>query len=191
MLLPILCVALAGLSDAVSLKHHILPRQNGSAPSVDGSTAGPAAMTGVATFVDFVHEANTGRTVHGELPLEVSRLGLVPVEHVKGQLIWSILEEAPLRVAVTNQGGIAGDATGVGQSIIVQIIDACPATNAWNFCKTDQPDTRQKCMDPGTNSLDIEQNAYTGLTGQAYAMELSQRHDQPFIERWIRRTELS
>lgn len=70
---------------------------------------------------------------------------------------------------VTNQGGIGGDASGVGQSIIVQIIDACPATNAWNFCKTEQPDTRQKCMDPGTNSLDIEQNAYTALTGQAYA----------------------
>lgn len=70
---------------------------------------------------------------------------------------------------VTNQGGIGGEASGVGQSIIVQIIDACPATNAWNFCKTDEPDTRQKCMDPGTNSLDIEENAYTGLTGQAYA----------------------
>ncbi|KAL8701259.1 MAG: hypothetical protein Q9201_005012 [Fulgogasparrea decipioides] len=59
MLLPILCVALAGLSNAVSFKHKILPRQNGSAPFVDGSTAAPAAMTGVATFVDFVHEANT------------------------------------------------------------------------------------------------------------------------------------
>lgn len=67
-------------------------------------------------------------------------------------------------------GGIGGTASGVGKSITVQIIDACPATNAWNFCKTDQPDPRQKCMDPGTNSLDIEVMAYTELTGASYTM---------------------
>lgn len=59
MLLPILCVAFAGLGNALSLTHKISPRQNGSAPAVGGSAAAPAAMTGVATFVDFVHEANT------------------------------------------------------------------------------------------------------------------------------------
>lgn len=70
---------------------------------------------------------------------------------------------------VTNQGGRGGAASGVGKTITIQIIDACPATNAWNFCKTDTLDLAQKCMDPGTNSLDIEQNAYTELTGQNYA----------------------
>lgn len=81
---------------------------------------------------------------------------------------------------VTNQGGIGGDASGVGQSIIVQIIDACPATNAGNFCKTSIADPRLKCMDPGTNSLDIEQNAYTGLTGQAYASVCSFKLTEPW-----------
>lgn len=67
-----------------------------------------------------------------------------------------------------NKGGLGGEASGVGQSITVQIIDACPAENAYNFCKT-SIDAKQKCMDPGTNSLDIDQNAYTALTGRSYA----------------------
>lgn len=57
MFLPIICVAFAGLSSALSLEHKIVPRQEMSAPIDVASTA--AAMTGVATFVDFVHERNT------------------------------------------------------------------------------------------------------------------------------------
>ncbi|KAL6715076.1 hypothetical protein ACLMJK_007337 [Lecanora helva] len=68
---------------------------------------------------------------------------------------------------VTNQGGIGGSVGGVGNSVIVQIIDACPSKSAYNFCKIDMP-ANQRCSDPGTNQLDIDQSAYIALTGQAW-----------------------
>ena len=68
---------------------------------------------------------------------------------------------------VTNKGGIGGSVGGVGNSITVQIIDACPSKSAYNFCKTDMP-ASQRCGDPGTNQLDIDKSAYAALTGQAY-----------------------
>lgn len=68
---------------------------------------------------------------------------------------------------VTNDGGIGGTVGGIGKSIIVQIIDACPAASAYNFCKTDMP-LNQRCGDSGTNQLDIDVSAYMTLTGQAY-----------------------
>ena len=56
---------------------------------------------------------------------------------------------------------------GVGNSITVQIIDACPSTSAANFCKTDVP-SNQRCGDSGTNQLDIDRSAYMALTGQPF-----------------------
>lgn len=64
-------------------------------------------------------------------------------------------------------GGHRGSAVGgQGKSIKIQIIDSCPSTNAWNFCKTDM-DPEEKCMSSSINSLDIERNAYYELTGQS------------------------
>ena len=68
---------------------------------------------------------------------------------------------------VANKGGIGDAVGGVGNSITVQIIDACPSKSAYNFCKTDMP-ANQRCSDPGTNQLDIDKSAYMALTGQAY-----------------------
>ena len=70
---------------------------------------------------------------------------------------------------VTNQGAISGGVAvgGIGNSVIIQIIDSCPSTNPQNYCKTDStPD--QRCEDPNTNQLDIDNSAYEALTGQAY-----------------------
>ena len=57
------------------------------------------------------------------------------------------------------------------QSVIVQIIDSCPSTNAWNFCKTDIP-ANERCGTGSTNSLDIDMSAYKALTGQAWNVSL-------------------
>ena len=63
-------------------------------------------------------------------------------------------------------GGHRGSAVqGIGNSITVMIIDSCPSTNAWNYCKTDV-DLEEKCMSRARNSLDIERQAYQDLTGQ-------------------------
>ncbi|MCJ1367748.1 hypothetical protein MMC16_006882 [Acarospora aff. strigata] len=68
---------------------------------------------------------------------------------------------------VTNQGGYGGSHIGgVGNTIVVQIVDSCPASHAMNYCKTDVPGD-QRCA-PGTNSLDIDQSAYMALTGQPF-----------------------
>ena len=48
----------------------------------------------------------------------------------------------------------------------VQIIDSCPATSAFNYCKTNIP-ANQRCGDGTTDQLDIDQAAYLGLTGVA------------------------
>ena len=68
---------------------------------------------------------------------------------------------------VTHTGGIGSSVGGVGNSITVQIIDACPSTSAANFCKTDVP-SNQRCGDSGTNQLDIDKSAYMALTGQPF-----------------------
>ena len=69
---------------------------------------------------------------------------------------------------VTNQGAVGGGSIGgVGNSITVQIIDSCPAESAQNYCKTDVP-ANERCGDPSTNQLDIDQSAYQALTGQPF-----------------------
>ena len=68
---------------------------------------------------------------------------------------------------VTHTGGVGSSVGGVGNSITVQIIDACPSTSAANFCKTDVP-SNQRCGDSGTNQLDIDKSAYMALTGQPF-----------------------
>ena len=70
---------------------------------------------------------------------------------------------------MTNQGAIPVTETigGIGNSVIVQIIDSCPQTNPENYCKTDMA-ANQRCNDPNTNQLDIDQSAYEALTGQAF-----------------------
>ena len=69
---------------------------------------------------------------------------------------------------VTNMGGYGGGQIGgVGNSVTVQIVDSCPSTNAWNYCKTEIPDD-QRCESSGTNQLDIDQAAYQVLTGQPF-----------------------
>ena len=57
------------------------------------------------------------------------------------------------------------------QPVIVQIIDNCPSTNAWNFCETDTP-ANERCGSSSTNSLDIDMSAYQALTGQAWNVSL-------------------
>jgi hypothetical protein len=41
---------------------------------------------------------------------------------------------------------------GVGNCIIVDIIDACPSESAYNYCKTDVP-ANERCGASGTNQL--------------------------------------
>ncbi|KAI4204622.1 MAG: hypothetical protein LQ350_000937 [Teloschistes chrysophthalmus] len=64
------------------------------------------------------------------------------------------------------------------KKVTVQIIDACPAMTAWNYCKAivkPGQDSKlavpanQRCGDPDTNQVDIDESAYPVLTnGQAY-----------------------
>ena len=73
---------------------------------------------------------------------------------------------------VTNQGSMDPHHAigGVGSSVVVQIIDACPAYSAENYCKSlvgVAPEGR--CGAIGTDALDIDLSAYGDLTGQAYA----------------------
>ncbi|MCJ1379210.1 hypothetical protein MMC17_002310 [Xylographa soralifera] len=71
---------------------------------------------------------------------------------------------------VTNIGPYGSGATGApagASSIIVQIIDSCPSTSAWNFCKTQVP-SDERCGSARTNSLDIDLGAYQALTGAAW-----------------------
>ena len=68
---------------------------------------------------------------------------------------------------MTHTGSVGGSVGGAGNTITVQIIDACASTSPSNFCKTDMPST-QRCGDSGTNQLDIDTSAYMALTGQAF-----------------------
>ena len=83
---------------------------------------------------------------------------------------------------VTNQGGIPVNQAvgGIGNSVIVEIIDACPQSNPQNYCKTDMA-ANQRCEDPNTNQLDIDSSAYEVLTGQAFGnvsvgFRMAERH---------------
>ena len=56
---------------------------------------------------------------------------------------------------------------GVKTSVIVQIIDACPAYSAENYCKIGiAPEGR--CGAIGKDALDIDFAAYPALTGRQY-----------------------
>ena len=87
---------------------------------------------------------------------------------------------------VTNVGGIGGGrAGGTGKSIVVEIVDACPATNAANYCKTDIP-ADQRCEAGGTDMLDIDQSAYQALTGRPFGgVSLTDSLDSENLERLI------
>ena len=66
---------------------------------------------------------------------------------------------------VTNMGGYnRSEIGGIGNSIIVQIIDSCPSVSAWNFCKRKVPED-ERCCSRATNAMDIDQSAYRALTG--------------------------
>ncbi|KAI4186613.1 MAG: hypothetical protein L6R41_003370 [Letrouitia leprolyta] len=55
------------------------------------------------------------------------------------------------------------------KKITVQIIDACPADTAWNYCKAPAVEPSQRCADPNTNQVDIDESAYPALSdGQSY-----------------------
>ncbi|KAL8864775.1 MAG: hypothetical protein Q9174_007227, partial [Haloplaca sp. 1 TL-2023] len=55
------------------------------------------------------------------------------------------------------------------KKITVQILDACPAQTAWNYCKAGSIPANQRCGDAGTNQVDIDLSAYPVLSGgQAY-----------------------
>jgi hypothetical protein len=70
---------------------------------------------------------------------------------------------------VCNAGGYGGASVGgVGNCIIVDIIDACPSESAFNYCKTDVP-AAERCGSSSTNSFDIDQSAYKALTGTSFS----------------------
>lgn len=68
---------------------------------------------------------------------------------------------------VTHTGSIGSSIGGIGNTITVQIIDACASTSPSNYCKTDMS-SNQRCGDSGTNQLDIDTSAYMALTGEAF-----------------------
>ncbi|MCJ1376198.1 hypothetical protein MMC20_007439 [Loxospora ochrophaea] len=69
---------------------------------------------------------------------------------------------------VVNEGGYEGyPISGVGNSVVVQIIDSCPAESAFNFCKTEVP-ADERCGSSTTNAMDIDQAAYLPLTGETF-----------------------
>ncbi|KAL9036117.1 MAG: hypothetical protein Q9214_006281, partial [Letrouitia sp. 1 TL-2023] len=55
------------------------------------------------------------------------------------------------------------------KKIVVQILDGCPSSSAWNYCKTGV-NPASRCMQPNLNALDIETDAYYKLSddGQGY-----------------------
>lgn len=50
---------------------------------------------------------------------------------------------------------------------MVQIIDACPASSAFNFCNTEVP-PNERCGDSSVNSLDIDITTYQTITGTPF-----------------------
>ncbi|MCJ1421383.1 hypothetical protein MMC32_007746 [Xylographa parallela] len=145
-----------------------------------------ANYTGMATFNDY--SAQSG-TVCGPLKGKTGTYGGAAGDispDISGGLCFANLDmtncqneapvasyEAPacpttncgLCYRVTNLGGYGGSPMGgTGNSVIVQIIDSCPSVSAWNYCKTEVP-SNQRCGNPKTNSMDIDQSAYGALTG--------------------------
>ena len=59
--------------------------------------------------------------------------------------------------------GSASSSNTIFGSVVVEIVDACPAGNAQNYCKTDVP-PEERCSSNQTNSLDIDISAYKELT---------------------------
>ena len=62
--------------------------------------------------------------------------------------------------------GPYGSSSNVDQiygTVIVEIVDACPAGNAQNYCKT-KVAADQRCGSNRTNSLDVDVGAYKNLT---------------------------
>lgn len=93
---------------------------------------------------------------HGQFP----RDGYIPPQCPRGN--------CGMCYKVTNIGGYNGSQIGgIGNSIIVQIIDSCPSANAWNFCKTNVPED-ERCCSRATNAMNIDQSAYGALTGQDF-----------------------
>ena len=92
----------------------------------------------------------------------------------------------PTCYRVDNLGEIApvGQTPALGSKVVgsvtVQIIDACPAGSAWNFCKNNavpEIDPRQRCASAGTNELDIDEPAYEKLTGSGFVKGVSRNLD--------------
>ncbi|MCJ1476318.1 hypothetical protein MMC13_004984 [Lambiella insularis] len=148
-----------------------------------------AQFSGVATFNDYAAQTNT---VCGPKAGVAGTFGAAAGDispQISGGLCYSKIEmnncvnEAPkidyvgpacptincgLCYSVTNNGGYGGSPIGgMGNSIIVQIIDSCPSVSAWNYCKTMYP-MEQRCGNPKVNQLDIDQSAYVALTGVAF-----------------------
>ncbi|MCJ1337192.1 hypothetical protein MMC09_002474 [Bachmanniomyces sp. S44760] len=69
------------------------------------------------------------------------------------------------KVTVTDYiGDKPAGAAAPGKSIMAQIIDACPATSAYNYCKS-SIDPAQRCSSSTQNNIDIDRSAYAALTG--------------------------
>jgi len=151
-------------------------------------------FTGVATFNDY---AAQGSTVCGPLTGVNGTFGGAAGDispSITGGLCFSKVDmsnchnQAPIAsyespacptsscglcYRVTNLGGYGGVSVGgVGNSVIVQIIDSCPSVSAWNYCKTSVP-SEQRCGNPNMNSMDIDQGAYLGLTGVEFSFGAS------------------
>ncbi|KAL8787110.1 MAG: hypothetical protein Q9195_007938 [Heterodermia aff. obscurata] len=81
---------------------------------------------------------------------------------------------SPTCYKVDNLGDIANPpGSPTGGSITVQIIDACPAGSAWNYCKPASIDARTRCGSYGTNELDIDEGAYVQLAGTSYVKDVT------------------
>ncbi|KAI4160773.1 MAG: hypothetical protein LQ342_005486 [Letrouitia transgressa] len=62
------------------------------------------------------------------------------------------------------------------KKIVVQILDGCPSSSAWNYCKTGI-DPASKCMQPNLNALDIEKDAYSKLSDDGNEYQSKQETD--------------
>ncbi|MCJ1246913.1 hypothetical protein MMC30_004124 [Trapelia coarctata] len=159
------------------------------AASKPGLKFGSQKHQGVATFNDYSKQGNTvcgpmagssGRygAAAGDISPDISGgkcPGSIDMSLCDGQKPKSGYRapQCPTRncglcYKVTNKGGYGGSRVGgVGNHIIVEIIDSCPNVHAANFCKTEVP-KEERCNSHSTNQLDIDKSAYQALTGQAF-----------------------